>query len=218
MQKNFEMNSRNEDESLHRTDLFAGRRLWVKRVFGYGVGWPLITYFMLALFMPDDVLKKLPMLKVFAIGVADVVTSVYPELNFLNHSLSTSFPQVALLCDALAMILIPWLIFAASMGMLMGYSYGRVESNPFIGMSFVQLLVIAFIVFLGIPIGIWIVHIFYAIPGDPQIYAGITTKSRLGYACLSTGVIMFSAGCIWMQPLYVVVLVDKFFFGGFENA
>lgn len=212
------MSNHAESRAFDREDRFAARRLWVKRVFSYGAGWPLIAYFIFALVIPGDIFEEIPVFRLFASGIAEAVARAFPELNILNHSLSTSFPQVALLCSAMAMILIPWLILAASIGMLMGYSYGRVESDPFVDMTLVQSLIIAFIVFFGIPIGIWIVRTFYAIPGDPKFYAGITTTSRVGYACLSTGAITFSAACIWMQPFYVIVLVDKFFFGGFKNA
>lgn len=208
-----------DDDDLNGTaDKFVYRRLWVKRLFTYGVGWPLLAYLVFALFVPDNIFDKVPMLKNFAAGVADVVIHIRPNWNILNQSKSTNFPQAALLCSALAMILIPWLMVASTAGMVAGYAYARLENNPFVGMGIPQLLFTAFIVLFGVPAGLWVINMFYAVPGDPSVYAGTTTSSRFGYASLSTGAIVISAGCMWLQPFYITALIDKIFFKGFKNV
>ncbi|MBG9390402.1 hypothetical protein [Caenimonas aquaedulcis] len=204
------------EETSETRDRFATRRSWVRRIFAYGVVLPLVFYFLMALAVPSNILDQVPALHAFTSGVARFVMTVFPGRDIQTHARSTGFPQAALLCSSGAVVLIPWLIIAAAMGLIIGYPYGRIEKNPFKGMGAAQVIVTGTLLLFGIPIGIWIVQIFFLIPGDPGIYAGVTTMIRFGYAWLSTAVILLSASCIFLQPTYLAFVVDRAFMGGFK--
>lgn len=136
---------------------------------------PLLIPSLCALFAPLDVLQTWSTAKVFTASIADVFPRIVPT------ALATQFPQVALLTNCMVIVL--WLPISLlyTVQSHANYNYALPKARSMRFWTVKRHLVLM----LGAGLAPLLIFGLTMMPGDPALYAGATTRSRVGLALLS---------------------------------
>jgi hypothetical protein len=168
------------------------------------LGLPPTVFIAVAMLAPSDVLQVWPWAKSLVTITQHATHQALPWIDFFRHAKSTEFSQVASLASAIGFwwcLLLVATVFAIS---VLGLSHGRQHYRQYHTRRQLLALVavaplLALLTFFG----------FFGLSGDPSFATGLTVSSRVGYAAMGAGCILFSGAVIGMWPICVLALIDS---------
>lgn len=165
---------------------------------------PAALFGALSLFAPNDILDRWYSVAALTAATQSAAAYAIPWVDLLRHARSTSFPQVAIVTTALAVVWWPAMTMGFLVLMVLGQRQGRRalrSSNTASHLLFLSLV--------SLPIGLFCFFVFFGIPGDPSFAAGLTSESRLGYALMGIIEVIFSSLLIASWPVFVLAFFDS---------
>jgi hypothetical protein len=162
---------------------------------------PILVFCLIVFLAPLNVLDSWPFAQAFCHQIQTWVSAYWPSGGPFNHVRGTTFPQVARLATAWAVL--AWIPMTAFTLLITTVLHKRLRRDTLSQETTTKKIKL---IAAGLIIPFLCIYGFFFLPGDPSFAKGLTTGSRIGYAFMGTLAILFSSFCPSFLPLCIASL------------